>query len=48
MKPDLAIKTHLDENIVILNHQGIGEDKSWERLALVCIGAVLQFTRYVL
>ena len=48
MKPDLAIKTHLDENVFILNHQGIGDDKSRERLALVSIGAVLKFTSYVL
>jgi len=48
MKPDLAIKTHLDENIFILNHQGIRDDKSRERLGLVAIRAILKFTSDVL
>lgn len=48
MKPDLAIKTHLDENVFILNHQGIRDDKSRERFALVSIRAILKFTSYVL
>lgn len=48
MKPDLAIKTHLDENVFILYHEGIGDYKSRERLALVSVRAVLKFASYVL
>ena len=40
--------THLDENILILNHQGVWDDKPRERLAFVCLGAVLQLTHDIL
>lgn len=48
MKPDLAIKTHLDKNVFILNHEGIRDDEPRKRLALVSIRAILKFTGYVL
>jgi len=48
MKPYLAIKTHLDENVFILNHEGIRDDKSRERLAFVSIRAILKLASYVL